>query len=95
MSQIAYSKIALDNVSWTELKAPVDCYYCVIVNNLGVVLKVRTDQADPNTEIAVQPLMELSLSSSIAKSSVTLKNQVIAYGQLASGAGSVSIRAER
>lgn len=48
----AIRKVTVDNVSWTPLVASIDCYSFAIYPNGDV--KMRTDSADPNTEITIQ-----------------------------------------
>ncbi len=43
-------QIAIDNVSWTPVVAPIDCQGVGIKNSVAVDLKVRTDSADPTTQ---------------------------------------------
>jgi hypothetical protein len=43
-------QIAIDNVSWTAVVAPIDCQGVGIKNSVAVDLKVRTDSADPATQ---------------------------------------------
>jgi len=43
-------QIAVDNVSWTPVVAPIDCMGVAIKNSVSVDLKIRTDSADPATQ---------------------------------------------
>ena len=43
-------QIAIDNVSWTPVIAPIDCQGVGIKNSVAVDLKIRTDSADPTTQ---------------------------------------------
>lgn len=88
--QIKHSLIALNDVDWRAIRSEIDCYTFSVWNSTDVVLKIRTLDTDPNTEIPVQPMNEYVFSDGTAKNSRILANQLLAYGQLASGSANIS-----
>jgi len=88
--KVAHGQITIDNVSWTPIKALIDCYRMIINNITTVDLKLRTDSTDPLTEYTLQSLLEDVVDAPI--NTVIGKNETILFGQLSAGTAAIQIR---
>lgn len=88
----AQSLITVDNVTWTPLKPPRDCYYFQVDNILSNNLKIRTDSTDPNTERTVYSMQNYAVQA--RRNSVLLASEVQAYAQLVAGSGQLWLMAQ-
>lgn len=87
---VRHGQITIDNVSWTPIKAVIDCYDMIINNITSVNLKLRSDSADPLTEYALQSLLEYPVDA--PRNSVIGKNETVLFGQLSAGTAAIQIR---
>ena len=88
--KIAHGQITIDNVSWTPIKAIIDCYRMIINNITSVDLKLRSDSADPTTEYTLQSLLEYPVDAPV--NTFIGKNETILFGQLSAGTAAIQIR---
>lgn len=79
--KLRHSKKTVDNVSWTPIQPTIDCYKFELINTGSEVLNLRTDQADANTEVPLQPLQPYPIEA--PRNTVIQKNGIIMYAQFA------------
>lgn len=93
---INHKKVTLDNVTWTPITPGADCYHCEINNITGVVMKIRTDQADANTEVSIQSLQVYEITPPDSGRNLTMHaTQTLCYAQLSSGSAVVTIKSTK
>lgn len=80
--------VAIDNVSWTPVSSEIDCLRLVLTNNLADDIKIRTDDADPLTQIMLTMLAQKVFDA--PRNSIIMKNGVLCYAQLVSGTGNLT-----
>lgn len=89
---VKIDRVVLDAVTWTPITAGIDCDAVILANILGVALKLRTTSTDPNSEKSIQSLQEFPITNEKVKNQKIRASEVLIYGQLASGSGSIEKR---
>ena len=90
----------IDNSTWTAIVAPFDCNNANVINvnpsGTSVVLKLRSDSADANSEISINPGQQMPYTGpySVAYGDDNVRfrfpnGSTVVFAQLASGSYSV------
>jgi len=87
--KVLHSNIALNDVDWRVIKSEFDCYGFKVNNTTDVVLAIRTDAADPATEVLIQPMQDYIFAEADDKNTRVQMNAVLAWGKLSAGAGDI------
>ena len=76
-------RITLDNVTWTAIRPPIDCYHLRLYNPNTVGIKFRTLDTDASSELSINSLNDFSIKGTRALHLHT--GSIVGYGQLVSG----------
>lgn len=87
---VKHGQVTIDNVSWTPIKALIDCYNMIINNITNATLKLRSDSTDPATEYALQSLLEYPVDA--PRNTTILANATVLFGQLSAGTAAIQLR---
>lgn len=101
-SVVRIKRFTVDAVTWTPIIAPIDCNACSVMNadaagGAAVVMKLRTDDADANTEFSINPGQQYPFSGPFTPSLNTnnrfrfMTNDTAVFIKLASGSYSVQV----
>jgi len=85
-----HTQIALNDVDWRVIKSPIECYAFSVFAPAATNLKLRTDAADPTTEIIVFSMQEHIFNTVSSKNSRIQHDEILGYGQLVAGSVSIS-----
>lgn len=88
--KVQHGQLTIDNVSWTPIKALMDCKKIIINNITGVDLKLRTDSTDATTQYTIQSLLDYPLEA--PRNTIIAKADTIMFGQLATGTAAIQLR---
>lgn len=85
--QIGHGQITLDNVSWTPLRAPIDCRRVNFVNVTAANMKLRTNSSDATTEVVIPSLQDYVVPA--LQNAMIRDDDILLYGQLSTGTAAI------
>jgi len=89
--RVKISRLVLDNVLWTAVKPNKDCTYFTIRNSAGVSVALRSDSADPLTEMTLFDMQDYPPGESIKNMSPYRKEETVVFAKVAAGTPSITL----